>query len=60
MIVFPVQLDDSLTNIQWLGKMTGETVVNHRDTRVVASEKQLEQVNLCPVAIKNVRPLQMI
>ena len=44
-------MNDSLTNIQWLGNMKGDTlqVVNHKDIRLVASERQIEMV-LCHVS----------
>ncbi len=46
--------DDSLTNIQWLGLMSGENLVqkqreeallaNNKDIRIVASDHQIEKV----------------
>ena len=54
-VVFdPTKHDDSLTNIQWLGLMSGENLVNrqreetiamaNRDIRIIASDKQIEKV----------------
>ena len=50
----PTKHDDSLTNIQWLGLMRGESLVNrqreeaiamaNRDIRIIASDKQIEKV----------------
>ncbi len=47
-------MDDSLTNIQWLGMMSGEGLVHkqrddaaaiaNRDIRIIASDKQIEKV----------------
>ena len=39
-------MNESLTNIQWLGSMKGDNlrVVSHKDIRLVASEKQIEKV----------------
>ena len=52
----PTKHDDSLTNIQWLGLMSGENLVNrqreeaiamaNRDIRIIASDKQIEKVQL--------------